>query len=91
MLGFLGGAAVGALAGFVIVQSQGGANSSTCTGNENPCTLIYLLTLPAGAVLGSVVGAVVGGEHWKTTPMPARLSVGSAGSGRWSFGLSVGF
>src|SRR2546425_1182692 len=52
-LGFLGGAALGALAGGVL---------------EPDCfrllgRLVFLRTLPAGAVLGTIVGADVGGER----------------------------
>ncbi|TLY54392.1 MAG: hypothetical protein E6K55_05775 [Gemmatimonadetes bacterium] len=60
-LGFLGGAAAGALVGFASVEAQGGAKAC----QENLCELIYWFTIPIGAVVGAIVGGVVGGEHWK--------------------------
>jgi len=63
-LGVVGGAALGAAVGFLSVQSHGGAGSGTSC-NENLCELVYLFTVPAGAVVGMIVGAVVGGEHWE--------------------------
>jgi hypothetical protein len=86
VLGFLGGAGVGALAGAM-------ANHSCATGpgDRSLCGLAFLVMIPAGAVVGTVVGAVVGGEHWKRTPLPARLSVGPDGSGRFAVGLSLRF
>jgi len=90
-IGFLGGAALGALAGFVSVQSHGGANSPDCADNGVPCTLVFLFAVPAGAVVGTVVGAVVGGEHWSRADLPARLSLGPDASGRFAVGLSLHF
>ena len=89
-LGFLGGAALGAAVGFLSVQSHGGAGSGTSC-NENLCELVYLFTVPAGAVVGMIVGAVVGGEHWERRGLPARLSVGPAGSGGVRVGLTLQF
>ena len=89
-LGFFGGAGVGALVGWISVQAQGGAGSGTSC-NENLCELVYLVTVPAGAVLGTIVGAVMGGEDWERADIPARLSVGPDGSGRFSVGLSLRF
>jgi hypothetical protein len=86
-LGFFGGAALGVVVGFLSVQSQGGAR--TC--GDNLCELVYVFTVPGGAVLGTIVGAVVGGEDWERTDLPARLSVGPDGSGGLRFGLTVQF
>jgi len=80
-LGFLGGAALGALAGGVLEPD--------CF--RLLCRLVFLRTLPAGAVLGTIVGAVIGGEHWRTVEPPARISVGPVGPGRFAVGLSVQF
>ena len=89
-IGLLGGAALGAVVGWISVQSQGGTGSgSYCS--DSPCELVYLLTVPAGALVGTIVGAVVGGEHWKSAALPARLSVGPDGSGRFAVGLSLRF
>lgn len=63
-LGFLGGAVVGIGVGAIAVS---GCHSELCG-------LYYLLTVPAGAVLGTIVGAVVGGEHWERVEMPARIT-----------------
>ncbi len=87
VLGLLGGAAVGAAVGFVSVESQGGP--SAC--GENLCELIYVLTVPAGAVLGTIVGALVGPEDWEAAELPARLSLGPAGAGRLAIGVSLRF
>src|SRR5205809_4898923 len=70
-LGFLGGAALGIPAGFVWVRS------SNC---RELCGLAFVFTVPAGAVLGTIVSAVVGGEHWRSVEPPARISVGPLGA-----------
>jgi hypothetical protein len=85
-LGFLGGAAAGALAGFVSVVSQGGPKAC----GENLCELIYLVTIPIGAVAGAIVGGVVGGEHWHTVDPPVRVSLGPDGH-NFAVGVSVRF
>ena len=82
-IGLLSGAALGALAG--------GIASSGCGRGNVPCAAYYALAIP-GALVGAIVGAVVpGGEHWKTIALPAHLSLGPAGSGRFALGLSVRF
>jgi hypothetical protein len=87
-LGFLGGAAVGALGAWISVQAQGGV--SKC--GENLCELAYVVAIPAGAVVGTIVGAVVGGgEDWEGADLPARLSVGPDGSGGVRLGLMLPF
>jgi hypothetical protein len=84
-LGFLAGAAVGAVTGLIIGDQQ------RCTERGDCAAYLVAAALP-GALLGIVVGAVVGGgENWKSTPIPARLSLGPDGSGRFAFGLSVAF
>lgn len=88
-LGFLGGVGVGALVGWISVQAQGGASGPNCS--ENPCELVYLLTLPAGAVLGTIVGAVVGGDHWENVQPPVRVGLWPDGPGRLALGVSVPF
>src|SRR5437763_7213090 len=79
-LGFLGGAALGIPAGFVWVRS------SNC---RELCGLAFVVTVPAGAVLGTIVGAVVGGEHWRPVEPPARISVGPVGPEMTAVGVSV--
>src|SRR5260370_5728255 len=89
-LGLFGGAGLGLVVGWISVQSQGGTGSgSYCS--DSPCELVYLLTIPAGAVLGTILGATVGGEHWKSAALPARLSVAPDGASRLAGGLSLHF
>jgi hypothetical protein len=86
VIGFLGGAAVGVLAGIPIKRG------SRCGGeNGLPCGFIYLATIPLGALVGTMVGLLVGDEHWHRAELPARLSIGPDGSGRFAVGLSVPF
>jgi hypothetical protein len=61
VLGFLGGAVAGIGVGALAV--------SQC--DDDLCGLLYLVTVPAGALVGTVVGALVGGEHWKAGQLPA--------------------
>ncbi|HVH31353.1 MAG TPA: hypothetical protein VNA31_06780 [bacterium] len=82
VVGFFGGALVGVLAGV----AAGGAGD-TCEG----CGLAFLLTVPAGAVLGTVIGAVVGREHWEAVALPAHVSLVPHGSGRFTLGVSLRF
>src|SRR5437773_10478046 len=79
-LGFLGGAALGIPAGFVWVRS------SSC---RELCGVALVFTVPAGAALGTIVSAVVGGEHWRSVEPPARISVGPLGPGRVAVGPAV--
>lgn len=80
-IGFFGGAALGVLAGL----AAGGAN--TCGDCMNG--LVFLFTVPAGAVVGTVIGAVVGGEHWRSVTPPARLSMEPNGARGLKLGLSL--
>jgi len=81
VLGFGGGVAVGALAGGI---AQAGKTYTNFCGPS-------VITVPAGVVLGIVIGAMIKVEHWKSTSIPARLSVGPDRSGRLALGLSVKF
>ena len=83
-LGLVGGAAVGALVGWINYKSIG------CPADDDLCDL-YLLTVPAGAILGTIVGALLPGEHWRETNAPAHLSIGPEGAGRFVVGFSVRF
>jgi hypothetical protein len=60
--GFLGGAALGF-----------GVAALTSRGGESPG--VSILAVPAGVLVGTIVGAVVGGEHWHRVELPARLSL----------------
>ena len=84
-IGLFGGAAVGALAGFVYIKARGNG----CV--DQPCELIYLFTVPIGALVGTVVGAGVGGEQWNRVDHPVRFGLGPGGSGRLALGVSVQF
>ena len=86
-LGLLGGAALGAAVGFVSVQSQGGAKRC----GENLCELVYLVTVPGGALVGMIVGGALGAEHWHTVEPPIRVGLTPSGPGRWAFGFSAHF
>ena len=70
-VGFLGGAALGAVVGAVAVPD--------CS--DELCVLVYFVTVPAGALVGTIVGAVLGGEHWNRTEPPARLTLASGDPG----------
>lgn len=83
--GFLLGAGVGALAGAIWVKTQG----SGC--NDNPCGLIYLLTMPAGALVGTIVGASVGGEHWQQVGPVLRVGLRPTGHQGLALSVSVPF
>jgi len=86
-LGLFGGAALGAAVGFVSVQSQGGPKQC----GENLCELIYAFTIPGGALVGMIVGGVLGAEHWHTVESPIRVGFAPSGPGRWAFGFSAHF
>ncbi len=83
-LGLVSGAAVGALVGWINYKSIG------CPADDDLCSL-YQLTVPAGAILGAVIGAVLPGEHWRETTAPAHLSIAPEGAGRFVVGVSVRF
>ena len=85
-VGFVGGAALGAVVGAAAECSDDGL-----------CVLVYFFTVPAGALVGTIVGAVLGGEHWNRAEPPARLTLapGDQSSSRpWHairMGVSVPF
>ena len=69
VLGLFGGAALGAAVGFIPVQSQGGPKQC----GDNLCELIYAFTIPGGALVGTIVGVIVGAEHWHRVDLPVRV------------------
>ncbi|MDZ4863987.1 MAG: hypothetical protein SGJ01_11140 [Gemmatimonadota bacterium] len=69
-VGFLGGAALGAVVGA----------AAECSGGEL-CVLVYFFTVPAGALVGTIAGAVIGGEHWNRAEPPARLTLAPSDQG----------
>lgn len=83
-LGLFGGVAAGLLVGI----AAGGGNGASC---DCPAGVVFLLTIPAGAVVGLVIGADLPAEHWKSTYIPVRLSVGPVGRNRLGLGLSLQF
>ena len=80
--GFLGGALVGLGAGAIV--------GSGCNGDEL-CGIQYVFTIPAGALVGTIVGSVVGGEHWDRVDVPATVTFRPERSGRVSVGVSLRF
>src|SRR5881628_477976 len=80
-IGFLGGAVVGLGVGAILV--------SDC--NDELCGLLYLVTVPAGALVGTIVGAVVGGEHWERGDQPVRLSLAPGPTGETRLGVRLSF
>ena len=82
-IGFFGGAALGAFVGFLASRGSG------CS--DEPCELAYLFTVPGGALLGTIIGASVGGDHWRSVSLPAHLALGPGRSGGFTLGLSIPF
>jgi hypothetical protein len=70
--------------GFISVQG-----AKRC--GESLCELVYAFTIPGGALVGMIVGAVVGAEHWRTVDPPIRVGVAPVGPGRRAFGLTAHF
>ncbi len=84
-LGLASGVAVGAPVGAIMVASQGGANSCI------DCPYVFFATLPAGALIGTVVGLALPGDEWEGADDPVRLTMGPDRSGRFALGLSLRF
>jgi hypothetical protein len=82
-VGLIGGAALGTLYGAIWAHAR-----TSCTAD---CGRVYLVSVPIGAALGTLIGAVVEGEQWTPMPLPARLSLGPGDHGRFSLGLSMRF
>jgi hypothetical protein len=82
-VGLLGGIGLGVLAGALASSGQG------CV--DQPCELAFLLTVPAGALVGTILGARVGGEHWIRVGEPLRVSLGRDGSRGITVGVSIRF
>ncbi len=72
---------VGLLAGGVLGAGAGAIQASSCRGKAY-CGLVYLVTVPVGALLGTAVGAIIGGERWRAAEPPVHLTItpGIAGS-----------
>lgn len=70
-LGFLGGGVVGIGVGAIAVRN--------CT--DELCGLLYLVTVPAGALVGTVVGALLPGDRWKQADPPAVAYVAPEAAG----------
>lgn len=77
-VGFFSGAAAGALLGA----------SHSCT---SECGLLYLLTVPAGALVGTIIGATAGGEHWEHVEAPIRVGLRPDGYGHVALRVSMSF
>jgi hypothetical protein len=78
-LGFLVGGVAGLGVGAVMV--------SNC--DDDLCGLLYLVTVPAGALVGTVVGALIGREHWNEGRLPALTYVVPDASGERRLRLGV--
>ena len=61
-----------------------------CNGDEL-CGIQYVFTIPAGALVGIIVGSVIGGEHWDRADVPATVTFRPEGSGRVAVGVSLRF
>ena len=55
------------------------------------CGIQYVFTIPAGALVGIIVGSVVGGEHWDKADVPATVTFRPEPSGRVAVGVSLRF
>jgi hypothetical protein len=71
--GFLIGTGVGILAG-VLARSDCLKGAGEYGGL---CDLSYLVTVPAGALLGTIIGAVARTPKWEVVPIPAARAVGA--------------
>jgi hypothetical protein len=82
-LGFLGGGVAGIGVGALLV--------SQC--DDDLCGLVYLATVPVGALVGTVVGAVIGREHWNEGTLPAVAYVvpDASGERRVRLGMQLRF
>jgi hypothetical protein len=72
LIGFLGGAALGAGVGAIAVRNCRAALSPT---DWDLCPFWYFGTVPAGVLVGTIVGATIGGEHWRRAGIPVHLSL----------------
>jgi hypothetical protein len=79
VLGFLGGGLVGIGVGAIAV--------SDC--DDDLCGLLYLVTVPAGALVGTVVGALLPGDHWNRAELPALTYLVPEAAGERRIGLGV--
>ena len=82
-LGFLGGGVAGIGVGALAV--------SNC--DDELCGLLYLVTVPVGALVGTVVGALLPGDRWKQAELPAvtYLVPEAAGERRVRLGVQLRF
>lgn len=54
--------------------------------------MAYLMTVPAGVLVGTIVGVFVGPEHWRHAAVPVRVTVTPAASdarGSWRLALRL--
>lgn len=79
LLGVLGGAVAGLVAGEVLATSEGGCSSGI--GGGEMCGMYDVIGLAAGAGLGALVGALIRTEGWRpvTDGVTLRLAPGSNG------------
>ncbi len=82
VLGFVGGAAVGELVWTLILKPH-----EYCV--DDPCGLFELVSFSSGAVLGTIIGAVLPAEHWRQTTAPVHLGIAPEGARRFAVGVSL--
>jgi len=75
------GLLAGAVAGTLVA-------SRVCTSD---CEVVYWIGVPTGALLGTIVGAVLGDEHWERVEPPMRVGLRSDGHGHIALGVAVQF
>src|SRR5437660_12382676 len=76
--------------GTLVGLGAGAIVGGGCNGDEL-CGIQYVFTIPAGALVGLIVGSVIGGEHWDRADVPATVTFRPEGSGRVAVGVSLRF
>jgi hypothetical protein len=56
---------------------------------SSDCENAYFSLTPAGALLGTIVGALIGDEHWERVEPPMRVGFRADGHGRVALGMSM--
>jgi hypothetical protein len=87
VLGLGIGAAVGAVSGFLLAES---CRSDPARDDPELCNLAYVLTVPAGAGLGALVGSSMRSHQWIRVPVgDGSVKLGISGRRGISAGLSL--
>jgi hypothetical protein len=91
-IGFLGGAAIGAVLGSAAGREEGGPET-LCTGDKTECAVFGAAVggVAFGAI-GAGIGALAKTERWEEVPLDRlRVSIVPLRDGRFALGLSVRF